>query len=102
MANLKQLIHNVGKAGIPIFGYNFSLAGVSSREQGPYARGEAVSVGMNGVDTTPISKGMVWNMVYDENAPTGILPKIDHDELWDRLQYFLNELLPVAEEAGNR
>ena len=100
MENLKQLIRNVGKAGIPVFGYNFSLAGVSSRMQGPYARGGAVSVGMEGVDTTPIPNGMVWNMVYDESAPEGTLPKIDHNELWERLRYFLNEILPVAEGAG--
>ena len=39
-------------------------------------------------------------MVYDESAPEGTLPKIDHNELWERLRYFLNEILPVAEEAG--
>ncbi|MGB5435877.1 MAG: mannonate dehydratase [Maribacter sp.] len=100
MANLKQLIRNVGKAGIPVFGYNFSLAGVAARTQGTYARGSALSVGMEGADDTPIPIGMVWNMVYDENAPEGTLPKIDHDELWNRLQYFLDGILPVAEEAG--
>ena len=99
--NLKQLIKNVGRAGIPTFGYNFSLAGVSSRDIGPYARGGAVSVGMNGsVDETPIPNGMVWNMIYDENAQDGSLPHIGHEELWKRLQYFLNEIIPVAEEAG--
>ncbi|MGB5555093.1 MAG: mannonate dehydratase [Flavobacteriaceae bacterium] len=100
MENIKQLIRNIGAAGIPIFGYNFSLAGVAARTQGEYARGAAVSVGMEGGDDTPIPNGMVWNMVYDENAPEGTLPKIDHDELWKRLQYFLDEILPVAEEAG--
>ena len=99
--NLKQLIKNVGRAGIPTFGYNFSLAGVSSRDIGPYARGGAVSVGMNGsVDETPIPNGMVWNMKYDDNALDGSLPYIGHEELWKRLQYFLNEIIPVAEEAG--
>ncbi len=99
--NLKQLIRNVGKAGIPVFGYNFSLAGVAARTQGAYARGGAISVGMEGkADDSPIPNGMVWNMVYDENAPQGILPKIGHGELWERLQYFLDEILPVAEEAG--
>lgn len=100
MANLKQLVRNVGQAGIPTFGYNFSLAGVATRTQGPYARGGAVSVGMEGGDNTPIRNGMVWNMVYEKNAPAGTLPKIDHDELWNRLQYFFDEILPVAEEAG--
>lgn len=98
--NLKQLIRNVGKAGIPTFGYNFSLAGVSARIQGEYARGNAVSVAMEGGNDTPVPNGMVWNMVYDENAPKGTLARINHDELWQRLQYFLNEIIPVAEEAG--
>jgi mannonate dehydratase len=101
MELVKEQIRIVGKAGVPVFGYNFSLAGVSSRNVGPYARGGAVSVGMDGnVDKTPIPNGMVWNMVYNENAPNGNLPRISHDELWNRLQYFLDNIIPVAEEAG--
>ncbi len=100
MENLKQLIRNVGEVGIPVFGYNFSLAGVSSRITGEFARGAAVSVAMEKGDDTPIPNGMVWNMVYDQNAPEGVMPEIDHDELWKRVAYFLKELLPVAEEAG--
>jgi len=98
--NLKQLIRNVGKAGIPSFGYNFSLAGVAARNEGEYARGGAISVGMDGGNDTPIPNGMVWNMVYDQNAPQGTIPRISHEELWKRLHYFLNEIIPVAEEAG--
>jgi mannonate dehydratase len=46
---------------------------------------------------------MVWNMVYDENAPPGqTLGPITHDELWQRLADFLNAMLPVAEDAGVR
>lgn len=98
---VKEQIRIVGKVGIPVFGYNFSLAGVASRDIGPYARGGAESVGMNGtVDDTPIPNGMVWNMVYNSDAPEGIVPKISHEELWERLQYFLDEIIPVAEEAG--
>ena len=100
--NLKQLIRNVGEAGIPVFGYNFSLAGVSSRIMGEFARGGAISVGMEENDNTPIPNGMVWNMVYDENAPEGAMPEISHDELWDRVAFFLEELLPVAEDVGVR
>jgi len=100
IADLKQIIRNVGEAGVPVFGYNFSLAGVSSRITGPFARGGANSVGMNGVDDRPLPYGMVWNMVYDKNAPAGFLPEISHEILWNRLKYFLNELLPVAEAAG--
>lgn len=98
--NLKQLIRNVGEAGIPIFGYNFSLAGVSSRIQGEFARGNAISVGMDGVDENPIPNGMVWNMVYDPNAPKGNIPFVSHEELWKRFQFFIEEIIPVAQEAG--
>lgn len=97
---LKRVIQNVGKAGIPVIGYNFSLAGVCSRITGKFARGAAVSVGMDGVDESRIPNGMVWNMLYDKNAPAGYLPNISSDELWERLSFFLNELLPVAEQAG--
>jgi mannonate dehydratase len=57
-------------------------------------------VGMNGKDESPIPKGMVWNMIYDPNAPEGYLADIAHEELWSRLQFFLDELIPVAEGAG--
>lgn len=99
---LKQLIRNVGAAGIPVFGYNFSLAGVSSRVMGEFARGGAVSVAMEQEDDTPIPNGMVWNMVYDQDAPPGIMPPATPEQLWSRVQFFLDELLPVAEEAGVR
>lgn len=102
MEQLKQLIRNVGKAGIPVFGYNFSLAGVSSRITGKFARGGASSVGMEGVDARPIPNGMIWNMVYDRDAAPGYVPAITHEELWARLAWFLQELVPVAEEAGVR
>lgn len=98
---VKEQIRIVGKAGIPVFGYNFSLAGVSGRVEKPFARGGAVSVGMEGtVDQTPVPNGMVWNMVYDENAPQGFIERITHDELWKRLQYFLQNIIPIAEDAG--
>ncbi len=99
MEAVKQIIRNVGKAGIPIMGYNFSLAGVSSRITGGFARGGALSVAMEGGDEQPIPNGMVWNMVYETNAGDGYMPTITHDELWSRLNYFLQELVPVAEEA---
>jgi mannonate dehydratase len=83
-----------------VLGYNFSLAGVAGRVKGPFARGGAVSVGMDEADQTPIPKGMVWNMVYELNAPPGSLPPVSSEELWRRLAGFLEAVMPVAEEAG--
>ncbi len=102
LENVKTIIRRLGEVGIPIMGYNFSIAGVCGRTSGPFARGNAVSVGMDEEMNTPIPNGMVWNMVYDSNASAGVLPPITHDELWARLESFLSEVLPVAEAAGVR
>jgi mannonate dehydratase len=98
--NVKTLIRRVGEAGIPVMGYNFSIAGVAGRTHGNYARGDAPSVGMEGPYDTPIPNGMAWNMVVDPGAPAGTLPPVSPKELWRRLENFLNEVLPVAEAAG--
>jgi mannonate dehydratase len=100
LENVKIIIRRLGEAGIPIMGYNFSIAGVAGRTTGPHARGGAMSVGMEGPLDTPLPNGMVWNMIYDPNAPRGVVPAITADELWRRLGEFLDEVVPVAEEAG--
>lgn len=100
LENLKTLIRNVGRVGIPVFGYNFSLAGVCGRIKGPFARGAAEAVGMDGPFDKPVPNGMVWNMVYNAGAPPGTMPHCTHRQLWDRLGEFLEAIIPVAEEAG--
>ena len=100
MDNLKELIRRIGKAGIPCMGYNFSLAGVCSRIEGPFARAGAMSVGMDGIDQMPVPQGMVWNMIYDAGAGDTPQAPVTHEQLWQRVTWFLHELLPVAEEAG--
>ena len=102
MENLKRIIRNVGKAGIKAFGYNFSLAGVWGHQKKNAARGGAVSTCFDAslLDLdAPIPNGQVWNMTY---APSdgGFMAPISSEELWDRLKRFLEEMLPVAEEAG--
>lgn len=99
---LKQIIRNTGKAGIKSFGYNFSLAGVWGHQKKTAARGGAISTCFDAslldIDA-PIPSGQVWNMTY---APSdgSFIPSITQEELWDRLKYFLDRILPVAEESG--
>jgi mannonate dehydratase len=100
LENVKTIVRRVGEAGIPIMGYNFSVAGVCGRVTGPFARGGAESVGMDGPLDTPMPLGMAWNMVVDANAPTGTIPSASQDQLWRRLGEFLDEVVPVAEAAG--
>jgi len=101
--NLKQTIRNIGRAGIPILGYNFSLAGVWGWHKGPFARGGAMSVRYDESEidmTQPIPNGMVWNMVYDHDAVPGYVSPVSSSELWKRFERFLEEIIPVAERSG--
>ncbi len=100
LEQVKTIVRRLGQARIPILGYNFSLAGVCGRVTGPFARGAAVSVGMDGLLETPMPRGMVWNMVYDPEAEPGLVPSITHEQLWERFGRFLAEIVPVTEHAG--
>jgi len=100
LENCKTIIRNLGAAGIPILGYNFSIAGVCGRTHAAYARGGAMSVGMEGPFDTPMPNGMAWNMVVDERAPRGNVPSATPEQLWQRFDEFLDEVIPVAEAAG--
>ena len=105
LEGLKRTIQNIGRAGIPIMGYNFSIAGVWGWVKEPVGRGGAMSVvyDESKIDLdTPMRNGMVWNMVYDPAAPAGTVPPVTAEEIWQRLEHFLREMVPVAEENGVR
>jgi mannonate dehydratase len=101
---VKDLIRNIGAAGIPVIGYNFSLTGVTGRIKRDGARGSATTVGMDGINETilsPMPNAMAWNMVVDEKA-TGFREPMSRDKLWENLAWFLREVVPVAEKVGVR
>jgi mannonate dehydratase len=103
MENLKKTIRNMGKAGIPVMGYYFSLAGVWGRVWGPFGRGGAEAVGYLEAEApaqTPIPIGEVWGQQVLENPPPGNIGTVTREQMWERLAYFLNNLVPVAAEAG--
>jgi mannonate dehydratase len=103
MEYLKQIIRNVGKAGIKSFGYNFSLTGVWGHERLKVARGMATSACFD-ASKLPLDcrvpDGEVWNMQYRKGEKGKFLKDTSSLELWDRYQWFLEQILPVAEEAG--
>ena len=105
MDKLKRIIKNVGQSGIPVFGYNFSIAGVWGHTRRGAARGGADTACFDredGGENMPIPHGEVWNMTYDPEAPKGFIRPVSEEELWDRWTYFINEITPVAEEYGVR
>ena len=103
MEGLKRTIQVIGRVGIPIMGYNFSLAGVWGWTKMPVGRGgaNALVYDESTIDPqTPMPNGMVWNMVYDPAAPAGVVPRTESEELWQRYEWFLSQIIPVAEENG--
>lgn len=105
MEGLKRLVRDAGRAGIPCIGYNFSIAGVWGWTRGPMSRAGAISVGFDGskVDLDSLlPDGIVWNMRYRAGNPDSEPVTVSNEQVWERLTWFLHELVPVAEEAGVR
>lgn len=100
LENCRTLVSRLGEVGIPVMGYNFSIAGVAGRVKGPFARGHTEAVGMDGPVDDPMPNGMAWNMWVDTKAPPGVVPSATHEQLWARLKVFLDAVLPAAEKAG--
>jgi mannonate dehydratase len=100
---LKRLVRDAGRAGVPVIGYNFSIAGVWGWTRRRAARGDAATTVFDLAEidpNEPIPDGMVWNMRYRPERAGALPVGVSDEELWDRLAFFLRELLPVAEEAG--
>jgi mannonate dehydratase len=103
MEDLKRLIRDAGRAGVPVFGYNFSIVGVWGWMRKPIARGGANTVLFDASlfdPDEPMPDGVVWNMRVREGQAGAPQPRVSDAELWERLTWFLKELVPVAEEAG--
>lgn len=86
IAHFQATIRHVGRAGIPILGYNWILSGVWRTSFTVRLRGDARGTGFDAraVANAPFSHGR------------------DHDEeaFWGNYAYFLERVLPVAEEEG--
>ena len=79
------MIRNAGKAGIPAVKYNLTYLGVV---RSGHAAGRGGSRGSTFVYETAKVDPQVFEMV-----------KADDDTMWERIEYFLKRVVPVAEDA---
>lgn len=84
--HIKNTIRNMGKAGISTLGYHWMPGGVWRSTTSYRLRGGAQT--------------MAVDMRDFEDAPLTHDREYSEDEMWDYYEYFLQEVLPVAEEAG--
>jgi mannonate dehydratase len=81
---LQTLIRNCAAAGIPSIKYNLTLLGVLRTERTP-GRGDAMYSTWRLRDAHP-------------NGPLTCAGRVDADMFWERITYFLERVIPVAEE----
>ncbi len=79
-----ELIRNISRAGIPAAKYNLNIIGVPRTER---------EIGRGGATLSTFR----WAEA-DQNAPPGIAGELSEDENWERIDYFLERVVPVAEE----
>ena len=84
-----ETIENMGRAGIPILGYYFSIAGVWGHWRAYDSGGGRGDAGLKSFD---------YDLVKD--APVVETGRVSVEEMWERLTYFLERVVPVAEDAG--
>ena len=82
--NICQMIRNTARAGIPAVKYNFTVLGVVRTEPTPGRGGSRYST-------------FVYNKAKQEPPLTEAGP-VPADVFWERITYFLDRVVPVAEE----
>lgn len=94
---LKTMVRNVGRAGFRSLDITSHRRGRRTHQRA-MGRWGAELVAMENSYEKSMPHGMVWNMVYDGNAPAGTLAPIAQEDLWQRHGEFLDALVPVGEQ----
>lgn len=81
-----RLIETLAEVGIPATKYNLNIIGIPRSEP---ERGRGGS----------LNSTFRWEKM-DQNAPPGLAGVLDEDENWERIDYFLERVVPVA--ASNK
>lgn len=110
--NYKQTIRNIGKLGIPVICYNFMPVFDWTRSD----LNHSLPDGSNSLaflkkdieKMDPLSGELSlpgWDSSYTKESLQQVFDEynqINKEKLWDNLEYFIKEIIPVAEEANVR
>ncbi len=95
--NIKRSIVAAGRAGIPVVEYNFYVHRLT---EGYY---EYIDEARGGAGYTAFDYHReVDGVAIKDLPPLDGTPLFSYDELWANYEYFLRQVVPVAEEAGVR
>jgi mannonate dehydratase len=98
LENYRLTIRNMGKTGYDLLGYNFLTTYVWRTKMDARGRGGAK---VTEFDLDRVHHGNALAR-YKLAPAEPIDPPITAEQMWDNYQYFLDAVLPVAEEAGVR
>lgn len=98
IGNFQRTIRNMGTVGIDMLGYNFLATFVWRTQMYAQGRGGAKVTAFD-LDDIGNGNALVGHRL-SPNEPVN--EPITTDQMWDNHRYFLNAVLPVAEEAGVR
>lgn len=82
----QNIIRACGESGIPTVKYRLFIIGIT-RTEPKTGRGGAMR------------ESFQWDEV-DQNEAPGVWGEVSADEYWERINYFLERIVPVAEEYG--
>lgn len=88
LETLRNLVRDMGRAGIGVFGYNWMATGVWRTSNSFPLRGGA--------------HGTATDAALLERAPLSFDREYGEEEIWENYRYFLEAVIPVAEAEGVR
>ncbi len=95
LENVCRTIRNMGEAGIPIL--------IIDQRLTYWAQGQGYGPEKTGFQRLPLGRGGVVvtsfdaSRVTEPDAPSGV---VSQEEAWERMAFFYERVVPVAEEAG--
>jgi mannonate dehydratase len=90
--NLTITIRNMGRAGIPVFGYHWMV-----NQPGATRNSWRTSLTTPGRGGSQISS---FDMEIAKDSPLFRDREYTEEEMWENYEYFIKAIVPVAEEAG--